>query len=181
MSNLKINNLTKLNEDKCYLNNKDLQNSKFAEYKTKNFKTECDIPNTLKASLQQPNLLYRDGYGWNACNIDIDSKLRNADSLTNKKCINHLLARPHKTSPFFGKGVCDVKIENDIKIGELTNFGRVQNNVKQCVNRFVPQIPSVRKNIQNIKNLIPEVNRDTWIRGGIPSRQTYKKKLSSME
>jgi hypothetical protein len=31
-------------------------------------------------------------------------------------------------------------------------------------------IPSVKENIQNPKNLVPEVAANGWIRGGIPSR-----------
>jgi len=37
--------------------------------------------------------------------------------------------------------------------------------------QFTPMIDMLKKNIQNPKNLIPEVAANGWIRGGVPSRE----------
>ena len=44
------------------------------------------------------------------------------------------------------------------------------------IDRFIPQIPQLKKNIQNPMHLIQEVNNTNWVRGGQPSRQYIKNK-----
>jgi hypothetical protein len=36
---------------------------------------------------------------------------------------------------------------------------------------FTPMIPLMKENIQNPKNLIPEMAAAGWVRGGLPSRE----------
>ena len=58
-------------------------------------------------SLQQPSTFYRDGPGWTSmdgCNVDNDSRLRNARNLTNLREIHQLIERPHLTTPYQGRG-----------------------------------------------------------------------------
>lgn len=179
MSSFNVNGLTKLTEDREYIELQAATNAHFASYKTTNFRDahKCGAPNTRELSLNNPTIIARDGYGWTSirgCNIDHDSELRNARNLTNTRCINHLYERPHKTTPFLARGNGDISIESTLKNGQLTNFGRVSNTTRKCINRFVPQIPPVRSNIQNPKNIIPEDNNKQWRRGGIPSRQTFR-------
>lgn len=167
--------MTKLCEDECFRSEKNMQNEKFGKYRLQTFNDRCmSGKKSQKLCLEQPRLTSKDGYGWNRCDIDIDSQLRNADSLTNKRCIHHLIARSHSTTPFLARGNGNLCLEKDLLAGKLTNFGRVQNNMSPCLNRFTPQIPSVRKNVQNVHNLIPEMNNSQWRRGGLPSRQTFR-------
>ena len=179
MSKFHVNGLTKLTEDREYIDLQTRSNKQFASYKTTNFRDAhgCGAPMTRELSLNNPTVIAKDGFGWTSihgCNIDQDSKLRNARNLTNSRCINHLFERPHKTTPFLARGNGDISIESTLKSGRLTNFGRVSNTTRKCINRFVPQIPTVRNNIQNPKNIIPEDNNKNWRRGGIPSRQTFR-------
>lgn len=175
MAKFQLHGMTKLSEDKCFRNDKKKQNEKFGKYRLQNFLASCKSgEKSLDLCLDQPQLLSRDGVGWNRCEIDIDSQLRNGDTLTNKNCIHHLLPRSHATTPFLARGNGDLCLDKELRAGKLTNFGRVINDNNPCLNRFVPQIPSVRKNIQNVRHLIPEMNNSTWKRGGEPSRQTYR-------
>ena len=179
--NMNIQGLTRLDQDSCYksLQAKTIQQS--GKYDTRNFHDcVCESPYVLETSLQQPILLHRDGYGWtsmNGCNIDNDSKLRNAKNLTNTRCINQLFERPYTTVPYMGRGGGDICTETKLLPGEDTFQNRPCNNLAGVyIDRFVPQIPCLRQNIQNTNHIIPEDSDKYWIRGGQPSRQVIRNK-----
>ena len=180
-SSLKFNiqQLTRLREDSCYLENR----SKFAKlpgkYQTSNFHDcKCEAPHTKELSLQQPSLNYKDGYGWTSnkgCNIDSDSNLRNANNLTNPRVIQQLKTRPHLTVPYMGRGKGNINLESELRSSESTFQNRPCNTLSgNYIDRFIPQIPCIRENIQNPKHIIPEDSNNDWVRGGQPSRQVIR-------
>ena len=176
-----IQGLTKLNEDECYkkLNNKTIIKS--GNYQTRQFKDPmCEAPTTLELSLQHPTLMYNDGYGWtssNGCNIDNDSKLRNSKNLTNLNCIHQLNERPHLTTPSLTNCNKNIKKESNLIFSKNTYVKRPCNTLSGIsIDRFIPQIPIIKKNIQNPSNIIQEINNKNWVRGGQPSRQYIKNK-----
>ena len=140
----------------------------------------CEALYTKELSLQSPALFFKDGYGWTSrdgCNIDKDSKLRNADNLTNKREINQLFTRPYSTVPYMGRGEGDVCTESKLRSAEDTSQKRPCNNLAGIyIDRFTPQLPCIRQNIQNPRNLIPEDTDRAWVRGGQPSRQIIRNK-----
>jgi|UniRef100_A0A6C0LXE4 hypothetical protein len=176
-----IQGLTRLNEDSCYKNLRNKTISRTGKYNTRNFKNcDCLAPEVKELSLQHPSVFFRDGYGWssnNGCNIDNDSKLRNAKNLTNERCINQLMTRPYSTTPYMGRGEGNVIIENKLLPGESTVQNRPCNNLSGIyIDRFIPQIPCIKREIQNTKNIIPEDTDNNWVRGGQPSRQIIRNK-----
>ena len=176
-----IQGLTRLNEDGCYKDLRADTSSKPGTHSTRNFHDcMCEAPTVLEVSLQHPAVIHRDGYGWTSmdgCNIDNDSKLRNAKNLTNTRCINQLFQRPYATVPYMGRGHGDVCTETKLLPGEDTFQNRPCNNLAgMYVDRFVPQIPCIRETIQNPLHIIPEDSDKSWVRGGQPSRQVIRNK-----
>lgn len=176
-----IQGLTRLNEDNCSKNLRNKTVSKSGKYNTRNFRScNCEAPNVKEVSLQHPSMFYRDGYGWsshNGCNIDNDSKLRNAKNLTNERCINQLMERPFSTVPYMGRGEGNINIESKLLPGESTFQNKQCNNLSGIyIDRFVPQLPCIKREIQNPKNIIPEDSDSFWVRGGQPSRQIIRNK-----
>ena len=177
-----IQGLTRLNEDSCFkkLNNKTIQMG--GKYRTRNYNqtNDCELPNVKKISMNQPHILYKEGYGWiskNGCNIDKDSKFRNSRNLTNLNAIHQLNVRPHKTTPYLINCNKNIKRESKLLFSKSTNMRRANNTLSGItINRFIPQIPKIKKNIQNPKNIVQEMNNKDWIRGGQPSRQYIKNK-----
>lgn len=53
-------------------------------------------------------------------------------------------------------------------MGELTSDGRARRG--QNINRFVPLVPELEKNVQNPKNLVPEF----WVHGGMDTRAVIR-------
>ena len=115
-----IQQLTRLKEDKCFLEEDIKRIKKPGSYQTTNYRDcDCEIPNVAETSYEYPSTYFKDSYGWtsvNGCNIDNDSKLRNCDNkVTNKNQINQLFQRPYLTVPFMGRGIGDVCLETKLK------------------------------------------------------------------
>lgn len=176
---MNIQGLTRLSQDTCYRELEQITIQKMGQYKTRNHrKPLCQDPSILETSLRQPVIIHKDGYGWTSkkgCNIDCDSKLRNARNLTNVRNINQLTPRLHSTIPYMGRGWRDIQTESILLPGNSTYQSRPCNSLSGVyIDRFTPQIPHIKNNIQNTKYIIPEESDKKWIRGGQPSRQFIK-------
>lgn len=180
-SHFNIQGLSRLSHDPCYMDFQSKVIQKPILHTTKNFHDcDCMAPKVKDLSLQNPEVIFKDGYGWSSidgCNIDDDSKLRNARNLTNTRCINQLFERPYASIPFMGRGEGNICQENKLLSGEDTYQNRPCNNLAGItIDRFIPQVPCIKENIQNSKNIIFEDNYSDWIRGGQPSRQVIRDK-----
>lgn len=179
--NWNIQGLTRLREDGCYKKKRAGTSQKPGVYASSNFHDcTCEAPYTKELSLKQPAVRYRDGFGWTSmdgCNIDNDSKLRNARNLTNTNVIQQLFTRPYGTVPYMGRGSGNTNVESNLRPGEATMQKKQCNNLAGInIDRFTPQLPCIRQNVQNPKNIIPEDSETSWIRGGQPSRQIIRNK-----
>ena len=173
---LSLNNQSRLDYDECYINNEEKNSIKQGLYNLTNFHDcNCEPENTKEMWAENPTTYYRDGYGYNTCNIDLDSKLR-GNNLTNLNCIQSLRHRPYLTTPFMGRGIGDVCLESEIRPGESTFQNRPCNNLAgvSIENYFTPMIPCLRQNVQNPKHIIPELSSKCWVRGGQDSRQMVR-------
>jgi len=179
--NFEIHGLTRLREDSDYRARKQQDSLIPGNYSVSNYH-DChtEAPYTKELSLQQAGTFYRDGHGWTSTdgtNVDNDSKLRNARNLTNIKEIHQLTERSHLTTPYMGRGKGNATIESVIRGGDTTFQHKSCNSLSGAfIDRYVPQIPSIRNNIQNPNNIIPENSDPSWLRGGQPSRQIIRNK-----
>jgi hypothetical protein len=176
-----IQGLTRLKQDSCYLDKRNVDISKPGAYHTRNLHDcHCEAPYTKDLSLQQPSTFYRDGLGWTSndgCNIDNDSNMRNAPNLTNTREIHQLIERPFLTVPYMGRGEGNLCIEGTLRPGEDTMARKSANSLSGAfIDRYTPQLPCIRNNIQNPDNIIPENSDPSWLRGGQPSRQIIRNK-----
>ena len=176
-----IFDFTRLRYDPCFIATDTVQSMGPGKYETFNYyDCECETPGTWEVALQQPTVLFKDGYGWTSqdgCNIDNDSRLRNARNLTNPRLIQQLFTPPFPTVPYMGRGIGDQVAESWLRAGEDTGQGKACNNLAGVyIDRYDPQIPCIKETIQNPVHLIQEVNDITWVRGGAPSRQIIRNK-----
>ena len=172
-----INNQTRLEQDRCFLDTKTKQSMGTGMYQTYNYyDCECGIANVKEVSLQQPTVNHNDGYGWSQCAIDKDSDIRNAKNQTNPKLIQQLSQKPYLTTPYMGRGIGDVCLETTMLPGESTFQKKSCNSLSGVYisNVFTPQIPFIEENVQNPIHIIPEDNDTKWLRGGQPSRQVIR-------
>lgn len=174
--NLRFNNPTRINNDKCLITTEDKQNINMGVYTLSNFhQCACGAPQVAEVAHSEPSIYYRDGYGnigLDGCNVDADSILRNGQLITKSKCPTQLNVRPHLTKPYMGRGTGNPCVESILQTGEDTSQKKQCNTLSGYENSNQSLlVPCIAKNIQNPRNLIPEVADKDWIRGGLPSRQ----------
>ena len=176
--NFRLNEKASLDSDEASINNIDRLSVGPGLYKLDNtYGCDCNLEEARNVQLSQPNINFTAGYGWmgeNVCKIENDSSLR-TNTLTNMKYINQL-DNPLNNG-FFGKGPYDVdsetKIINSISVKEDRACGPLS-GVSTYDYTITPMIEKLNNEIQNTKHIIPEDSMDSWIRGGIPSRQIIR-------
>jgi hypothetical protein len=176
---MNVNKLTRVRDDRCYNTARDSQSDNSCMYMTTAFKDcDCNAPNVRDIAMNEPTITYRDGYGWtgkDGCNIDADSQMRNASNLTNMRVIQQLYTRPYTTVPYMGRGTTDAELESIMQSGEDTSQKKQCNTLSGIyIDRFVPLVPCLEKNVQNPVHLVEEVARKDWVRGGVPSRDIVR-------
>ena len=165
-----INRLTHTRDDACGISSYYSQSLGPGRYNLTNL-----VPDARKVNpLSVPNLLIypREGFGVNNKEIDAESVLKNQPEFKNNRCIVRSQARPFMTVPYMGTGRGNPDVESLLLHSEQVRQGKECGTVTEETfdQQYTPMIPSVRENIQNPKNLVPEVAASGWIRGGIPSR-----------
>jgi hypothetical protein len=165
-----INRLTHSRDDKCGLEQYFSQSIGPGSYATTYLVPDARIVNpTASENLM---LFPREGYGYNNKSIDSDSVLRNQPEFKNNKCNIRQQARPFLTVPYMGGGRGNPEVESYLQHAEMVRQGAECGTVteQEFTQQYTPLIPLVKENIQNPKNLIPEVASPGWIHGGLPSR-----------
>ena len=137
----------------------------------------CELKDARAVQLSQPMINFEGGKGWigeKGCLVDKDSELReDPNKLTNKKYIHQLVERPHLTTGNLVKGYFDVDVESVIRPGIDAGDDRACNSLSGVTigNYFTPMIPKLQDEVQNTKHIVPEDSMQSWVRGGLPSRQ----------
>lgn len=140
----------------------------------------CELKDAREVQLSQPVINFEGGKGWigeKGCLVDVDSKLReNPDKLTDKKYIRQLIERPHLTTGNLVKGYYDVDVESVIRPGNDAGDDKACNSLSGVTigNYFTPMIPKLQDEVQNPIHIIPEDSMQSWVRGGLPSRQMQR-------
>ncbi len=175
--NFNVNGLTRLNADKCYLDEKFKISSAPGDYNLFNYyDCTCQAPAIKEISTKNVMVTFNDGYGWSQCAIDKDSEFRtDPGKMTQVRSKKPLLTRPYLTVPYMGRGEGESDTESVLRIGEDTNEHRSGNTLSGIyIDRFDPQLDHIKENVQNPIHLIQQDNDINWIRGGQPSRQIIR-------
>ena len=142
---------------------------------------ECGLKEARSIQTSQPGIQLKGGVGWsgeNGCLVDTDSDLRqNIEVLTNRRVINQLTTRLSSTTPNYSKGYYDVDTESIIRSSNITKVDRPCNVISGSSTlpySLTPQIDRLSKEVQNTQFIIPEDSMESWVRGGLPSRQIVR-------
>lgn len=158
-----FNNLTGLNDDKCELCYKDVMNNKLSKYSIPCYNKNIGNRKSYFKSLSEPGIYLDDDDGWNT-NINNESFLKNG------KIGNKLSGPPKKgytlcREPLYSKEIINADILSRVYRGEKP----IKSNkliTEQSYDRFIPLVPSLKKEIQSTEHIIPKY----WTRGGIDTR-----------
>ena len=165
---------TQLKNDNCNQKGELGQSTEINDYMLRNFAScDCNIDDALVTAGENKGLSIKDGYGVADCNIDSDSVLRIGDFKRHYKSDQQLFPRPFLTTPFIQKGEFNPDLESNLISSLLSTKHRQMQNVSEQ-NVYTPLTPNLANNVQKPTNLIQELNSNSWVRGGIPSRQNIR-------
>lgn len=182
VSNFTFDNISRIGNDPCCVDQQTIQNVGYANYTLQNyFASDCSMKKPIELAVTQPGIFYNGGYqvGAGGCNIDSSSKLQIGSIQTHPRCHIDLFQRPFATVPYLGRGSVNPVIESQIQQGELsTNKKSVTNLGEKSFIKYsnTPLLPSVKNRINDPSYSVEGVASSGWIRGGIPSRELTRDK-----
>ena len=162
-----FNTGTRRNEDDGMVSFKDDMDKKFASYTTMNFYNDNSRQKYMKSldNVGMSATNNRDGYGGQ---VDTESGLLKS-ALTNDKMPQQLETRPYNV-PYMGAGethIVQPEVYSRLVSGAETRVKKATDALSGVsIDRFIPMVPCLAKNVQNTDHIIPEY----WIRGGESSR-----------
>ena len=167
---MEINRLTHSRDDLCGIQSFYAQSVGPGRYATTNLNPKATGVNPVAAD--QLLLYPREGFGFNNAAIDADSVLRNQIGFKNNRCQIRPQTRPFLTVPFMQGGNPSRDVESLLLHSEQVRMGKECGTVTEQFfsQQYTPMIPMLKKNVQEPRNLIPEVAANGWVHGGIPSR-----------
>jgi len=175
--NYTFDNLTRLGDESCCIDQNTIQNVVSCNYMTQNFfSSDCSMKKPINLATTQPGIFYKGGYniGAGGCNIDYNSLLTIGSIQTQPKCHIDLFQRPFSTVPYLGRGTVNPVVESQIMQGEqIINKRSVNNLSEKSYIKYhqTPLIPNMKKLINDPSNKIEDVASEGWVRGGVPSRE----------
>jgi hypothetical protein len=180
VSSYTFDNMARIGNDACCIDQNTIQNVASCNYMTQNFfAADCSMKNAKALATTQPGIMYNGGYnsGAGGCNIDNSSELLIGTIQTHPRCHIDLFQRPFATVPYLGRGAVNPVMESQIQQGEqIVNKRSVNNLSEKSYIKYhqTPLLPAVQERINNPANQIENVASDGWIRGGVPSRELTK-------
>ena len=182
VSGFTFDNMSRIGNDSCNLDQTQIQNVNASNYLLQNFfSNDCTMKKPIELATMQPGIQYSGGHGSGAggCNIDTSSQLQQGSLVTNPRCRIDLFQRPFATVPFLGRGSVDPLLESQIQQGELlTNRRSVNQLSEKNYGKYknTPLLPDIKDRVTNPAYCVEGVASDGWIRGGIPSRELTRDK-----
>lgn len=170
-------NMSRIGEDLCSLNQTEVQNVKSGNYMLTNYHVnDCNMTKPMDFALNQPNVNFTGSkqVGLGGCNIDINSDLLVGKTSTNQKDRLSLNQRSFVTVPFLGRGKADPDLETQLKQGDqFPNRKSINPSSEVSYLKYdsYPLINSIKESVANPSNTIEDNADENWIRGGLPSRE----------
>ena len=177
-TNFTLNSKSSLYSDPAVVNLEVQQSLGSGSYHLDNmYGCDCNLEKARDIQLSQPFVNFSGGKGWmgeNGCLIDTDSEVRFTE-LTNKKYINQLPTSLN--NGYEGRGPYNSSTESIISQGNLTSVKKSCNVLSGSSTlpfSITPMITRLEEEVQDAKHIIPEDSMESWVRGGLPTRQIVR-------
>jgi hypothetical protein len=185
VSSYTFDNMSRIGNDNCYLDQESIQNINACNYLLQNyFASDCSMKKPIDLATSQPGIFYNGGYntGAGGCNIDDNSDLMLGSIQTNPKCRIDLFQRPFATVPFLGRGsVCPI-LEAQMQQGETNTNKRTVTQLSEksyLSYSEIPLLPDIKERMTNTAYSVEGVASEGWVRGGVPSRELTRDRHST--
>jgi len=173
-TNLIINESTTLRNDSAFYTTRDFNNNKISNYNfIPNISDKNDSRGSYISSVGIPGISQNNNNDLLGKNIDEATLLRNGE-LQSTESKKELDTRLFPGAPYMMSGQSLLKnpdLSTRLKYGEDTRVAKSANvAASYAANNFIPLIPSIEENVQNVEHIIPT----NWIRGGMSSRSVIR-------
>jgi hypothetical protein len=171
-----FNNTGRIGLDNTDNSQRNVSNSRYAEYTTENHFSNNTSTSHVKFATSAPTVNFRGtiGSGLPGDVVDKDSELliKNEQQRAFEKL--QLNQRPFVTVPYLGRGPSNATVESQLMQGEQVTERKSTSTVME--QQFIdykkyPLTKKVSERVNNPAYSIEEAALDGWVRGGLPSRE----------
>ena len=176
VSDFIFNNLGHIGSDNADNTQRNLANSRYANYMLEPPSSEVLSDTHITFATQQPNINFRGsggGVGIPGGVIDYDSMLLIKSDQQRAFEPLQLIQRPFATVPYLGKGSVDPVLEAQLMQGQAVSdrksLGTVMDKPYIDYNTY-PLMNDVKERVTNPIHSVEEAALNGWIRGGVSTR-----------
>jgi hypothetical protein len=181
MNNSLFEKKTRLSEEECDINSREMNNNEMFNYRTfnniqtnKNNAKDClDNYNKISEFSFENFMNIKDGHGFtNACLVDNDSEIRNNFKVTSERAKQQLFSRTFVGGPNLNKGGFEAEMDAKLTQG-FTNSKKHNCTIlaEASYERFEPMNNCMLSNLQSTKTIIP-----AWKWGGEGTRDVLSQR-----
>lgn len=187
MSNYQFNNMGRIGTDTTDQSQKNVYNTRFANYTLSNYFSETTSDQHVDFATQQPTIMFSGtslGSGLNGKVVDVDSNLMIGSRQERSLEKLQLLERPFRTVPYLGRGSCNPTLESQLIQGETVADKKSVSTIMD--KSFAPYTAypldsNMEQHLANPSFQIEELALDGWKRGGNATRdmgEEYSAKMT---
>jgi hypothetical protein len=181
-----FNNASRIGLDATDNSQRNLSNSRYADYTTENHFSSKNSTSHVKFATSAPTVNFRGaiGAGLPGDIVDKDSELLIKSEQQRPFEKLQLNQRPYATVPYLGRGSNNAAIESQLQQGQQVAERKSTSTVMES--QFIdynnyPLTKKVSDRVNNPAYSIEESALDGWVRGGLPSREIHNdSKFSKM-
>jgi hypothetical protein len=173
-----FNNASRIGLDATDNSQRNLSNSRYADYTTENHFSSKNSTSHVKFATSAPTVNFRGaiGAGLPGDIVDKDSELIIKSEQQRPFEKLQLNQRPYATVPYLGRGSNNATIESQLQQGQQVAERKSTSTVMES--QFIdynnyPLTKKVSDRVNNPAYSIEESALDGWVRGGLPSREIY--------
>ena len=182
MSDYTFNNLGRIGSDTTDNTQRNLQNTRVANYMLSQFFSESITDSDVKFATQQPTMVLNgmaNGNGLSGNLIDYDSLLMIKTEQERPLERIMLMPRPFTTVPYLGRGSCNPDLESQLLQGDSVSDKKSVSTImdKSFMGyTLYPVDAEMDKKSKDSSHLVEEAALDGWTRGGVPTRDVADSK-----
>jgi len=171
-----FNNMGNLSSDLTDQSQKNIYNTRFANYTLSNYFSQISSDSHVNFAVQQPAMNFSGvarGEGLSASSVVVDSNLMmNAEQERPLEKLQ-LFERPFMTVPYLGRGSADPALESQLQQGEVVSDKKSVSTIMEksfAPYSLYPLDKKMEDYVNNPKNSVEELALDGWTRGGMATR-----------
>jgi len=171
-----FNNAGRIGLDNTDNSQRNLSNSRYADYATENHFSSNASTSHVKFATSAPTVNFRGtiGSGLPGDVIDKDSELIIKSDQQRAFEKLQLNQRPYATVPYLGRGPSNAVVESQLQQGQQITERKSASTVMESQYIDYKKYPLTKKVSERVNNpaySIEEAALDGWVRGGLPSRE----------